>query len=185
MSEAPAVTRTGSGWVGEMGLCLCPRSYLERLVVLLPEPRDLRPSQCVLLPTEAAPVPLDRLTGDGRQQWRGLVGSGPVFLELGEKDMAHSRKENTLMGGGPPGPQAPHTQMGRRTPGLQAPLYIGDQSTQHLSLPFKVQVSTNHESLSPGPTYVPESPSQTFICSWAGPGFCPGTSGWNRDEGGG
>ena len=78
--------------MGETGLCLCLRSYLERLVVLLPEPGDLRPSQCVL--PAKAPVPLDRLTGDGRQQRRGLVESGPGLLELGEKDTAHSRKVN-------------------------------------------------------------------------------------------
>lgn len=106
MSEAPAVTRTGWGWVGEMGLCPCLRSYLERLVVLLPEPGDLWPSQCVL-PAEAAPIPLDRLAGDGCQQQRGLVESGLVLLELGEKDTGHSRKENMPTGGGPPGPQAP------------------------------------------------------------------------------
>ena len=91
--------------MGETGLCLCLRSYLERLVVLIPEPGDLRPSQCVL-PAEA-PVPLDRLTGDGRQQWRGLAESGPGLLELGEKDTAHSRKENMLTGGGPPRPLGP------------------------------------------------------------------------------
>lgn len=184
MREAPAVTRTGWGWVGEMGLCPCLRSYLERLVVLLPEPGDLRPSQCIL-PAEAAPIPLDRLAGDGRQQQRGLVESGPVLLELGEKDTGHSRKENMPTGGGPPGPQAPHTQMARRTLGPQAPLCIRDKSIHHLSLPFRVQVSTHHKSLFPGPTYMLESPSQTFICSGAGPGLCPGTSGWNRDEGGG
>ena len=119
MSEAPAVIRTGWGWVGETGLCLCLMSYLERLVVLIPEPGDLRPSQCVL-PAEA-PVPLDRLTGDGRQQWRGLAESGPGLLELGEKDTAHSRKENMLTGGGLPRPLGPPHIDGKEDPGTSGP----------------------------------------------------------------
>ena len=80
--------------------------YLVRLIVFLPEPGDLRLSQCVILPADIPEVPLDRLTGNGFQELRGFGVFSPVailqlVLQIGTLQISKDKVTLTIS------PQAP------------------------------------------------------------------------------